>query len=328
MNIQTTKLQLQVIQDDDIIHSLPTGKSHVSYSEIHDWLDCSWRHNLKYVLKIPSGDGSTVHTEYGQVVHDAMEDYFMKLKENGGVRYQIDAAPYIKDFKKRCKTLLDEAPDMELDEKTKLVDNMKEFCEAMPKTLLNAPVWLDKTFPGWEPVSAEEELMEPIPGQESVKFKGFVDAFIRYPKRRKKRQSKADKLRLSELDESQETAWEYFPDQWEYMVLDYKTTGWGWQADKKRDPVILLQVMLYKYFFCQKKNLEPEQIKCGFVLLKRKPDKEGNYCELIPVSTGTKSIDKTVSTLHQMINQVKQGRALKNKFSCKFCKYLHTEHCP
>lgn len=315
------------METDQKIHLnvLPTGKAHVSFSEIHDWLDCSWRHNLKYILKVPSGDGPTIHTEYGQVVHDAMESYMLLPKD---ARVPIDAAPYIKEFKKRCKTL-SENPEMSLDDKTKLVEDMKEFCEAMPKTLLDAPVWLDETFPGWEAVSAEEELMEPIPGQEWVKFKGFVDAFIRYPKRRKKRQSKKAALRLSELDETQETAWEYFPDEWEYMVLDYKTTGWGWQADKKRDPTVLLQVILYKYFFCQKKGLSPDQIKCAFVLLKRKPNKAtGSYCELLPVATGPKSIEKTVNTLHQMINQVKQKRAIKNKMSCRFCKYMHTEHCP
>ena len=34
----------------------PTGKPHVSFSEIKAWKECSWRHKLIYIDKIDKGD--------------------------------------------------------------------------------------------------------------------------------------------------------------------------------------------------------------------------------------------------------------------------------
>ena len=36
---------------------------------------------------------------------------------------------------------------------------------------------LDKTFPGWQAIKAEEDLYEPIDNK-AIKFKGFIDAVI------------------------------------------------------------------------------------------------------------------------------------------------------
>ena len=90
-----------------------------------------------------------------------------------------------------------------------------------------------------------------------------------------------------------------------------------------------MQIILYKYFFCQKKGLKPEQIKCSFVLLKRTPAKSrpDDRCELVTVSAGEVALKKSLDAVHNMVQQVRQGRAVKNKMSCKFCKFAYTEHC-
>ena len=323
-----TKTNLPLYNEDPPESRLPTGKPNISFSELSVWLKCSWQHKLKYIDKIDA-DGPTIHTEYGQSIHSAMEWY---LANRGQA---IDSSVYVKDFKIRCKAILDseQSSKMTLDEKLDLVDKMKLFSESMEKMLAYVPGWLDETFPGWEPVAAEQALYEPIIGYDGnpVYFKGFVDCLIRVPKKKKvpARVKKAtDGLHLSDLEDTEpkETN-ETEPGEWDYIILDWKGTDWGWRAEKKREYEVLVQLHLYKVFFCTKNNIPLENVKCGFVLLKRTPDKSGSYCEYIPVSVGPKSAEKAMNTVQQMVNQVIQGRAIKNKFSCKFCKYAYTEHC-
>lgn len=320
----------------NLFELLPTGKPHVSYSEISEWMECSWRHKLKHIDKIDDGDRGSIHTEFGQVIHDGMELYF----NNGRVPHtEQDIQILTKDFKKRIKALLDDPNSkMTLEDQSKLVEDMKQFAVNIGPMLLAATLWLDETFPEWEVVSAEEKLLEPIEGLNGVLFKGFVDGFIRYPKRRKKRVKKAkksDKIRLDVIqdqveEEAKADEYEFIePREWEYHVLDWKTCSWGWMAEKKQSEKTKMQIILYKYFFCQKKGLEPDQIKCSFVLLKRTPPKSrpDDRCEILTVSAGEKALQKSLDAVTNMVNQVRQGRAVKNKMSCKFCKFAYTEHC-
>ena len=93
-----------------------------------------------------------------------------------------------------------------------------------------------------------------------------------------------------------------------------------------RDALVQSQPVLYKNFCSQKFEIDPKDIKCGFVILKRglKPSKA---CELIEVSAGPKTLEKSDKLVSSMINGVKTGKFMKNRSSCKFCDYKNTEHC-
>ena len=65
------KKQLPLFVDNTI---LPTGKFHVSYSEIYDHLSCSHRHKLKHIDKLGTFTGS-LHTEFGTAIHDTLEEF-------------------------------------------------------------------------------------------------------------------------------------------------------------------------------------------------------------------------------------------------------------
>jgi hypothetical protein len=217
------------------------------------------------------------------------------------------------------------------EDRKSLEKEVEEFAAQMPAILAYAPGWLDKQFPGWVSVGAEHKLYESIEGQD-IKFKGFIDGVIKVPKRRKVRKKKAKpkeqgKLRLSELKGDHEE-YETIEGEYDIWILDWKTTSWGWPAKRKRDFNKQLQIMLYKHFYCLWAGIELKDAKCGFVLLKRTPSKNSTPCELVTVSVGPKAAEKAVLMLNNMINQVKQQRALKNKMSCMWCRYKHTEHCP
>lgn len=318
------KYQLPLFEDPTL---LPTGKSHVSYSEISDWMDCSYRHRLKHIEKINLGKPS-IHTEYGQVIHDLLENYILgknKLEEES-----IEGAR--KQFREHCDKLKEEH-GVEVSDK-----DFNDFAASIPEIANAVPEFLNETFPEWTGFAAEHALYESVAGQTNKWFKGYIDTIIRIPKNaRKKRGSslpdsegKAVPMRLSELVGQVKTDEEkqQFGDGYEFWILDWKTTSWGWDAMKKRDFQKQLQLVFYKHYFCRLLGLRLDQVKCGFVLLKRSPRKSDNSrCELVPVSVGPKTEAKALEVLNNMINQVASGRAIKNRNSCRFCDYNGTEHC-
>lgn len=284
----------------------PNGKGHVSYSEIIDWKECSFRHKLKHVKKIDLDSGS-VHTAFGKAIHNAAE----QLITTGQLPSSKAA---LLDFKSELEELPEEA-------KLKAVKLLPEFIQNLPDMIGQLPAWIDETFPNWELVAAEKKLYEAIENQGDLRFKGFLDATIRIEK-------KPTKKLLKEYADKGEVC----PPQHEYWILDWKTCSWGWKTDMKRSFDKQMQLILYKHFFCQNMGIPPKQVKTAFVLIKRIMKKDrtpGDRIELVPVSVGPVAIDNALKVLHNMINQVRLGFATKNRRYCKpFCPYMGTSHCP
>ena len=162
------------------------------------------------------------------------------------------------------------------------------------------PRFLDQEFPGWETVVAEEELYEDIEGFD-MKFKGFIDAIIKVPKKR--------------------------GEGYVYWILDWKTANaYGWKRQKKQDILMTAQLILYKYFWSRKHNVPLDDIRCGFILLKR-GGKPGNMCDIVKVSVGPKALEKGTKMMRSMIKNVQKQFALKNRNSCTYCPFKDTEHC-
>lgn len=265
---------------------LPTNKHHISYSEMVEWIECSWRHKLHHIDKIDL-DKPSEHTEFGGIVHDAIEQYLigkepLNSEETG--KKVIEALGKLPDFK----------------------DDPAEWALAVDPIFKELPGFLDLNFPNWSLVSAEHELMESIEKKDNRYFKGFIDCVIKY--------DFIDKRKKDPVVEER------------FLVLDWKTTSWGWTNNKKQDPIKQMQLVLYKHFWARKTNTPLEKVKCAWVLLKR-VSKPGNYIELIPVSVGEKAVEKAMENVYKMIGSVEKKMFVKNRNSCKFCPYFGTEHC-
>lgn len=300
MNLNDNKFQLPLFVDTTI---LPTNKYHISYSEFSDWFECSFRHKLKHIDKIDL-DGASVHTNFGSVLHDALEQYVLTKK-----------LPPLEETIKKLKASIGE---LMFTENAVSLEDAKSFVEAVEPILSQVPQWLDQEFPGWQVVSAEEELFEPIEGQKNKHFKGFIDLVIKVPKKA----GGGSGTRLSSLKG------EIVPGEWVYWIIDWKTTNWGWRPEQKRSFQKHMQLIFYKHFWCKKHGKDIEDVRCGFVFLKRKPTKDGSRVDILPVSVGPKAIEKAISSLHDCLNQVQARMSVKNKMSCRFCKYAGTKHCP
>lgn len=133
----------------------PTGKQHVSFSEVRTWRECPWRHKLAYIDKL-SPPVASEHLDFGTAVHSSCEKY-LKTRE---LDVELCLSQIRDSWEKKG------FPDVE------------KWCKWAETVLNDVPEFLEKNFPGWECVDAEHPLMENINNQE-IKFKGFIDGLLR-----------------------------------------------------------------------------------------------------------------------------------------------------
>ena len=272
-------------------------KEHISYSEMKQWKECGWRHKLLYIDKIQTFEESP-HLHYGTIIHDACEHYLktkelkidevkLKIKEAWD-EHGFDSDDFIVLQGNRAKL-------QGWSYKHNKIDDWLIWAE---NSILALPEFLNKTFPDWEYVEAEAELYEQIENIDT-KFKGYIDAIIKVP----------------------------FKNDYKYWILDWKTaSGRGWSIDKQRDFLIQSQLILYKHFWATKNNIPLRNITCGFVLLKKVKNQE-KVGQLIKLSSGPKSIEKSTKYIRNMLAALNKKTYLKNRESCKFCVFNNTNHC-
>ena len=274
-----------------VVHSLPTGKSHVSYSELANWYECSFRHKLMNIDRIEVDSHPSQYTVFGSAIHAGCEVFL----RTGNM--DMSAAP----------TYLDENWGEDLEEyRLSVIGTKQEFPEKAHWQVLavdmlaDIPEFMNTTFPGWRYVAAEQRLDESIDGHPDVRFKGFIDGILLVPDKK-----------------GRDRHW----------IIDFKTASWGWPAAKKGDFKVQMQLRLYKHFWAKKMGLTLKDVRTGFVLIKRDA-KNGKRCELVQVSAGEETTKRSLVIIDNMVNATRRGIALKNRDNCRFCDYYETEHCP
>ena len=272
-------------------------KEHISFSEVKQWRDCSWRHKLLYIDRLSTFEESP-HLHYGTIIHDACEHY-LKTKELkiDEVKSKIIEAWDEHGFDREDFIIL-QTTRAELQGWKYRHSKLKDWLTWAETSLLSLPDFMEENFPSWELVSAEEPLYESIENHET-KFKGYIDCIIKIP----------------------------YKNKYKYWVLDWKTaSSRGWDRNKQSDFSVQAQVILYKDYWGRKNNIDLPDIQCGFVLLK-KVKTVGKSCQLIKVSSGPKTIEKSEKLIKNMLSTVSKGMFLKNRNSCMFCEFKDTEHC-
>jgi hypothetical protein len=281
-----TEEKLTKLAGEKGLEKLPTGKPHVSFSEMRDWEDCSFRHKLKYVDKVGEFIPG-IHLDFGTSAHAACEGFLKNRKMDRKV------------FLNMLKKLWEE--HQPLDPKSFTSEAFKQFGQQGMAILAEVPEWFDKQFPGWELIDAEHPLYEALEGHPHA-FKGFIDVVIKVPVTKGKKTT------------------------WLYWLLDWKTCSWGWSMEKKNDPLVRAQLVLYKNFWSGKTKTDPKDVRCGFVLLKRTA-KNGARIELVTTSVGEVTTGRSLKVINNMVTSIKRGIAIKNRSACTFCDFYNTPHC-
>lgn len=268
---------------------LPNGKPHVSYSEQSTWMQCSWRHKLKYVDKIELDSWGT-QTILGTVFHAAAEE---KVNKREPVR--ADLLQLAKD---------------ELEKVTKEDEKAKFDVEACVSRALvmveEAMTFLDTTLPGWKLIGTELALYESMVleglDHKDNFFKGFVDLVVEAPDKR-----------------GQPLVW----------IIDWKTSGRPWGREKLSDPKVTYQLSLYKNFCSKKLGVSMDRLRCAYAvgLTGGKPGKVFSFHQVsVGPTTSKRTLTVLNNFVHSMKNGVALKK--KSEQNCKWCEYRGTKFCP
>tara|TARA_Y100000310_G_C20648324_1_gene797920 strand:- start:645 stop:1487 length:843 start_codon:yes stop_codon:yes gene_type:complete len=277
---------------------LPTGKSHVSFSEVKMWKECPWRHKLVHIDKLSIQEPSP-HLDYGTIIHEGIES-FLKTKKMDidAVLERIFEAWQAHGFD--TKEFVEKQTKSSESQGWKYKHNsLQEWKNSARNSLERLPIFMNENFGNWKTIEAEHQLYEDIVGLSGEKFKGFIDAII-----------------LSEKD-GKKKVW----------IIDWKTSSErGWNRQKRQDFLIQAQLMLYKSFWAEKMSLRSRDVSCGFVLLKKNTPCEKSV-QLVPVSVGPKPMERSQKLVRSAIKGIKAGIKLKNREACRFCEFKNTKHC-
>ena len=155
---------------------------------------------------------------------------------------------------------------------------------------------LKQYFPNFEIISSEENLFEPIVEfeKEDYDFKGFIDLVFKTPDGK-------------------------------YHIIDWKTCSWGWDSRKKAEPMTTYQLTLYKHYFCQKHDIDPENVETYFALLKRTAKKD--QVEIFRVTSGSKKTKNALNLLNKALYNINSKNFIKNRLSCQRCGFYKTKNC-
>lgn len=276
-------------------------RPYISFSE---WKlfrnECQWRWKLDYLEKHRRANYG-VYLDFGTSIHEAIEHY--KTRKNP---VTVDEAVLL--FRSKWKELwtANSPKYAEKDLKIKFED-----LDAAGERILRRMHELTEFWDA-EVVYNEYPLHIPIERDDGleINFKGFIDMVI---KTKDKRGNPV------------------------LYVVDFKTCSWGWTAEKRQDRELQYQLFLYKHYLCKKFNLDPKNVRCAFVLLKRTPRKDDLPLEFFPVSAGPVSVQRALDELNKDITRiayaVKNNKYEKNRKSCvnqygQVCPYKGSELCP
>lgn len=274
---------------------------HISYSEWKNWYICPQYHKLTYIDKITQFDGN-IHTAFGKAIHTVCEYTLSKpedYRSSGKIKSLVK-----EQFLAELKAL---PQDMQAEAKKNF--NLKEWLEKGIEIIPDLYTCLAEKFgklgEDWEVLKAEEQLYEPITEFTDVdkKFKGFIDLVI---------MSKKDK---------------------KVHLIDWKTCSWGWQPQKKNDKILSYQLVFYKHFWSKKYDVDPKDIECHFVLLKRTA-KAGKKAEFVRVTAAKKRTTDALALLTKALSNIEKKNYTKNRSACVSCKdrfgtceFYKSKHC-
>ena len=274
---------------------------HISYSEWKNWHICPHYHKLTYIDKVTQFQGN-IFTAFGKALHTVCELTLTapeKYRGSGTIEALVK-----EQFLKELKSL-PEGEQQRAKRDFKLKEWLVSGIEIIPDLYRCLTEKFGKLGEDWEVLAAEEQLYEPITEftEAEKNFKGFIDLVV---------MSKKDK---------------------KVHLIDWKTCSWGWKREKKSDTILSYQLVYYKHFWSQKYDVDPKDVDCHFVLLKRTA-KSGKKAEFVRVTAAKKRTTDALNTLTKALHNINKGNYIKNRTACTDCKdrfgaceFYQTEHC-
>jgi len=219
-----------------------------------------------------------IFTMFGDCVHKTVD---AKLTDK-----EIDCVKTFDDLFKQGFLSLPKTEIKKISEEEnykKIVISMKKDGAGLAQEAYDS---IPKHFPTFSLLKSEQELNVKL--KENLSFKGFIDLIL-VDKEAKK-----------------------------FIIADWKTTSWGWDAEAKSDKWKIYQLSLYKHFIAQELGIPLEDIETYFILIKRTAKKD--RIEYLPISNTKKRISNALKVLDDTIKNIEMGNFPMNKESCNKCR--------
>jgi hypothetical protein len=142
--------------------------SHISFSELKVWNECTYKHKLQYIDKNKVFT-STEYTCFGIAIHETCEKSLLKeIKEEQHHEY------FEEKFKEELK-LLEDKVKTDKDLINSMVEQGKAILDELYKSL-------ESYLAGYEVIATEQPLFERIQNLDfEYDFKGFIDLVLKTP---------------------------------------------------------------------------------------------------------------------------------------------------
>ncbi len=211
---------------------VPKKKKTVSFSQFTNWFTCAHKWYRDYILHEKIFEDS-LHMSFGTGIHESIQNYLTVLFKQGDAEAsKLDNVKVFVDAFQREVTKKS-IPNTQVEMDSFIEDGRNILTE-----FLN-PVNIRMKFSPlkWELLAIEDDLNEGV--RNNLNLTGKLDVVMR------------EKLTGN------------------IRIIDFKTSGRGWNMYQKEDFTKTSQLVLYKALYSKRNNIPLTKIKVEFVILKR-----------------------------------------------------------
>ena len=232
---------MKTIDDLTVVKKKKKQKS-ISYSQYSMYAQCPKRWKLNYVDNLRQFSQS-IHTLFGTAFHETLQGYLTVMYE-GSIKEadelklgDILKGAMAKEYRKAMA--MGQEPDFT--NKSEMREFFYDGIAILEFFLKKRGAYFSKK--NTKLVGIETKLSLPLEANNNILFKGFIDIVM------------------------QDTA------TGRYKIYDIKTSTMGWNKYQKADKTKTAQMVLYKEFYAEQFNVDPEMIDIEYFIVRRKlPD--------------------------------------------------------
>ena len=296
---------MKTIDDLTVVKKKKKQKS-ISYSQYSMYAQCPKRWKLNYVDNLRQFSQS-IHTLFGTAFHETLQGYLTVMYE-GSIKEadelklgDILKGAMAKEYRKAMA--MGQEPDFT--NKSEMREFFYDGVAILEFFLKKRGAYFSKK--NTKLVGIETKLSLPLEANSNILFKGFIDIVM------------------------QDTA------TGRYKIYDIKTSTMGWNKYQKADKTKTAQMVLYKQFYAEQFNVDPEMIDIEYFIVRRKlPDNPQfpikRIQSFVPAS-GKPTRNKLKRALNEFIDNAftSDGQynlngnfaaiAGKNNKNCKYCEF-------
>ena len=274
----------------------------ISYSQFSQWDKCPYTWKLNYVDKAETFKGN-IYTLFGSALHETLQAYLVCYYER--TIKEADNLPLHDILQYRMEHNYKISKEQHGDDFDVSLEDMKSFfqdgCTIIDEFLKRKSSYFPKK--NTELVGIEIGLNHKV--TDTINFRGYMDVVIH------------NKITGR------------------IKIFDIKTSTMGWNKYMKADKNKTNQLLLYKHFMSEEREIPIDKIDVEYLILKRRLYENFDYpqkrLQVFSPASGKPSINKVLNRLQEFMDECfdDKGNVVNNNYEkcpphvkCRLCKDL------